>query len=74
VEDRAYPCLDSRQISLNVISAAAHFIASGLIDSIWLPLKVVGGGYNNFKNQVALPITYRVPVTINLAENNFRPG
>ena len=39
VQDRACPCLGSRQISLNVISAAAHFIVSGLLESIWHPLK-----------------------------------
>jgi hypothetical protein len=44
VEDSVYPCLESRQMRLNIISTDAHFLASGLIDSIWLPLKVVRRG------------------------------
>lgn len=74
VGDRAYPWLVPGPISLNIIFAAAHFIASGLSESIWYSLKATRRGYNNFKNQIFLSITNRVPGTINLIENNYRPG
>ena len=37
VGDRAYPCLVPGPIRLNVISAAAHFLISGLLDANWFP-------------------------------------